>query len=410
MSHVDDLWIMLQGAAPQAQWSGTVRAVRFDPCCDPLQSPETCTERLDRSIWLFCQIAEGDFTILEGLGWNEHFEQQASELTDRPYAFGRVAAVFKDIVTLLRGDGVVTAAVSGRFRHETLDAGSYPAIGDFVAFTFTDREDRATIHHVLRRTTCFSRKVAGARMDEQVMAANVDLVCLVMAAGQDFNPRRLERFLTAIWESGAEPVVLLSKMDLCDDPGRILAEARAGAPLVPIVAVSAASGSGMDGLRELLTRNGVARTLVMTGASGVGKSTLINTLLGSQKMAVQAVRDGDERGRHTTTHRELHVVPTGGLLIDTPGIRELQLWSGDTGLADAFADIEDLSVACRFRDCRHDREPGCAVQAAIALGTLEPQRLANFRKLERELVWQAEKEARQARAQGSKQSRRIFAK
>jgi ribosome biogenesis GTPase len=255
-------------------------------------------------------------------------------------------------------------------------------VGDWVALRPPTGDGRAMIHAILPRTSKFSRKSAGQRTDEQVVAANVDTIFLVSGLDGDFNPRRIERYLTAAWDSGAQPVVVLNKLDRCDDPERCLLETEAVAMGVPVHRVSALTGQGCDALRDYL---GPGLTVGLLGSSGVGKSTLINRLLGREVQKTGDVRESDDRGKHTTTHRELFRVPTGGLLIDTPGLRELQLWEADQGIESAFADIEELAEDCRFGDCGHAGEPGCAVEEALASGTLAPERLESYCKLQREL-------------------------
>lgn len=301
--------------------------------------------------------------------------------------YGRVATEYQQLYRLYTEDGEMWGSLSGKWRNAATERADLPAVGDFVAFTRAQGDERAILHGLVPRRSCFSRKAAGGGMQEQIIAANVDFVCLVMAQNRDFNLRRLERYLTAIWESGAHPVIILSKTDLCDEPNVYLREAQTAAQGAEIIAVSAVLGVGLDPLRALLRDGPYARTAVFTGASGAGKSTLINALLDSPTMKVQAVRADDDRGRHTTTHRELLFLPGGGLIIDTPGMRELGLWGTGDGLEGSFSDITELATSCRYRDCRHEKEPGCAVQGALQSGTLTLERFTHYGKLQRELAY-----------------------
>jgi ribosome biogenesis GTPase len=237
---------------------------------------------------------------------------------------------------------------------------------------------------VLPRRSKFSRKAAGRATREQVVAANVDTVLLVVGMDNDFSPRRVERYLAAAWESRAAPVVVLNKLDLCDDPVARVASIMQAARAVPVHSVSALRGDNMDAVAAYCVPRG---TVALLGSSGVGKSTLINRLLGRELLATAPVSADDGRGRHTTTHRELIFVPGGGMIIDTPGMRELQLWNADEGVQVTFDEIETIARGCRFRDCRHQNEPGCAVRGALETGELAPDRLASMRKLQKELAW-----------------------
>jgi ribosome biogenesis GTPase len=238
------------------------------------------------------------------------------------------------------------------------------------------------IQALLPRRTAFVRRAAGGRSVAQVLAANVDTAFLVMGLDGDFNPRRIERALVLAWESGAEPVVVLNKSDLSDELAARRAEVERSAPGVPVCVLAAKHGVGLDALARWLAPG---RSVVLLGSSGVGKSTLVNRLLGREKQPTREVRDSDQRGRHTTTHRELVMLPGGALLIDTPGLRELQLWSDGSGLAATFDDVSELAAACRFTDCGHGSEPGCAVRAAVTEQRLDPARLASYHKLHAEL-------------------------
>jgi ribosome biogenesis GTPase len=312
---------------------------------------------------------------LTRLGWSPFFAEPFEQYEPDGLVPGRVSIQERGSYLVYTEEGERWAEVTGRLRHDAVAAADFPAVGDWVAL-----DDR--IHAVLPRRTKFSRKVPWLKTEEQVLAANVDVVFLVMALTErDFNPRRLERYLATAWESGAEPVVVLSKADLCDDvPGR-LAEAEGVAFGVPVHVTSAVTGDGLEDLRAHFSGD---RTAALLGSSGVGKSTIINAFLGSELLRTNDIRS-DGRGRHTTTHRELVPLPDGGLLLDTPGMRELQLWTVDSGLDETFSDVTELAASCRFNDCSHDGEPGCAVRAALADGSLDADRLASWEKLQREL-------------------------
>jgi len=287
------------------------------------------------------------------------------------------------------------ASVTGRLRHEAEGPLDRPAVGDWVVL------EGAVISAVLPRRTAFVRRAAGEGKKPQVVAANVDWVFLVSSLNRDFSPRRLERYLALARESGAEPVVLLSKMDLAD-PAKALEEAKAITRGVPIHALSSRTGEGLEVIREYLSSGA---TGVLLGSSGVGKSTLINRLLGEERLLTSPVRDDDDKGRHTTVRRELVVLPTGGVLIDTPGMREIGLWETSTGLDEAFDDVAEIAATCRFSDCHHEKEPGCAVREAIADGTLPPVRLASYLNLQQENARLSTLSDARARSEENRKSR-----
>jgi ribosome biogenesis GTPase len=294
----------------------------------------------------------------------------------------RVTGEGHGLYRVMAESGEHLARLAGRLRHGAAARGELPAVGDWVAVELRPGEARATLLRVLPRRTALQRKRAGREAVPQVLAANLDVVFVVTALDRDLNLRRIERYLALAWEGGALPVVLLSKADLCPDAAAVRAEVAQRVTGVAVHALSVLDGSGTDAVREHL-RPGASGAFL--GSSGAGKSTLLNALLGSQRMAVGAVRAADGRGRHTTTARELIALPGGGVIVDTPGLREIQLWDAEGGLARAFEDLTALAARCRFRDCRHRGEPGCAVATAVAAGRLPAERLDSHRKLESEL-------------------------
>ncbi|MEX1169247.1 MAG: ribosome small subunit-dependent GTPase A [Chloroflexota bacterium] len=333
---------------------------------------------------------------IEALGWDAGWAEAFTPFAARGHRPARVVAVHRDTSVVRDGEGDRPAQVSGAFRFEALAASDFPTVGDWVAL------DSGVIAAVLPRRSVFKRMAAdGTRRvagldDEQVMASNVDIALLVAGLDNDFNLRRIERYLAVARSSGIIPVLVLNKSDLADDVDGRLVAVDAIAPGVATVAVSAHTGAGLDELRSHL-RAGV--TAAILGSSGVGKSTLLNALLGEDRQRTAEVRDSDSRGRHTTTHRELFELPGGSLLVDTPGIRALEVIGAEEGVEHSFDDVVDIAATCRFSDCRHDGEPDCAVHAAIADGRLSPDRLESHRKLERELAHAARQGDPRARAE-----------
>jgi ribosome biogenesis GTPase / thiamine phosphate phosphatase len=322
---------------------------------------------------------------LEALGWSPFFAEVFEPYEREGLTPARVAVQERGAVVLFTTKGMVSAR-------------GHAVAGDWVAFD----EERGAIRAVLPRRTRFSRKEPWLT-EEQVVAANVDTAFLVTDCGLDFRPRRLERYLTATWDSGADPVIVLAKSDLADDVSDTIAAAEAVAVGVPVHAISSVTGEGLDALDPYLAPG---RTVGLLGSSGVGKSTLANRLLGEELLATGDVRR-DGRGRHTTTHRELVRLPGGALLLDTPGMRELQLWADESALEETFADVAELAGRCRFSDCAHGSEPGCAVRAALADGTLPEVRWESYRKLQRELRALAVKQDARLRSEARRERRRF---
>jgi ribosome biogenesis GTPase len=324
------------------------------------------------------------------LGWNKKTEAAFKEAQKLGYKAGRVFAEYKNFYKVQYEEGEVLAELSGKLLHEALQQEDLPAVGDWVAISPRHSEGRGTIHQVLPRSSKFSRKVAGIHTREQIVAANMDRVFIVNSVNNDFNLRRMERYLLLTWESGANPVILLSKADLCENVEEMIEEAQTVAIGVPIHAVSTHSGLGMESLKQYFSEG---QTVALLGSSGVGKSSLINYLVGGAVQKVQELRHDGQKGKHTSTHREMFVLPEGGLMIDTPGMREIQLWDAAEGLQEAFEDVEDIAAQCFFKDCKHGREPGCALREAIRDGTLSIDRLDSYKKLEKELRFLERKQA-----------------
>jgi len=333
---------------------------------------------------------------LEDFGWNLFFQEhfQALKISDAVPA--RVVSESRGSFQVYSQHGELTTKISGKIRYHTGEEKQYPAVGDWVVVKPLINEQKGIIHAVLPRKSKFSRKVAGERTEEQIVSANIDTVFIVsgLDGGRNFNLRRIERYLTLAWSSGATPVIVLNKVDLCPDVDVCIRNVEAIATGISIHPVSAKERIGLDALRNYLT---IGSTAAFLGSSGVGKSALINALLGVEKQETGEVREDDRMGRHTTTKRELILLPGGGIVIDTPGMREIQMWAGEDDLQGAFYDIEMLAKRCRFSDCSHNVESGCAVRAAIDHGDLDPTRLESYRKLQNELTYLASREEHSTR-------------
>lgn len=335
--------------------------------------------------------------MIEQYGWSDLLEAAFAPHARAGHAPGRVILQQRDGYLVATDDGEVRAKASGRLLHEAKEIG-HPAVGDWVALSRSPQERTATIHAILPRRTAFVRRAAHSTRGLQIIAANIDVAFVVTSMNADINPRRIQRYLAAAWQSGARPVVVLTKSDLCDDPqaqvAEIADEIGTGATDCPVLAVSTRQGLGLD---ALLAQVKPGETCVLIGSSGVGKSSLVNAFLNEDRMATQAIREADDQGRHTTSHRELILLPGGGMIVDTPGIREVGLIDAEEGVSTVFDDIERLPQDCKFSDCSHANEPGCAVRAALESGALDPDRWAHFQKLKLELAAVEEKAERVAK-------------
>lgn len=317
-------------------------------------------------------------TKIEQYGWNSRWQEKITTFSTP----GRVTLEHKNIYRVVTNHGEWLCSLSGKYRHQHSGI-EFPCVGDWVVVEQMPGEEKGIIHQVLPRTSQFSRKGAGETADIQLIAVNVDLVFLVMSLNDDFNIRRLERYLLAAWDSGANPIIVLTKKDQCLEMEPFMQQVESVAFGVPVVAVSAVTNEGINELQNHLSGS---KTGALLGSSGVGKSSLINALSGSNKMMVQTIREDDSKGRHTTTHRELILLPEGGLMIDTPGMREFQLGDYSEGVEVGFNDVVELALSCRFRDCSHHDEPGCRVQEALRDGELDTARYQSYLKLKRELA------------------------
>jgi ribosome biogenesis GTPase / thiamine phosphate phosphatase len=341
---------------------------------------------------------------LNNLGWSSFFEEQVTEEERGRWLPGRVVWEGRQGYRVSTGDTEWEGRLAGRVRHAAASRADRPVVGDWVLAELRPADRLATIHRLLARRSCFARAAAGRATEEQIVAANVDTVMLVSSFNNDFNLRRIERYLALAWESGARPIVVLNKADLSADHDTWRAEMESVAQGVPVIVSSAQRGDGMAQLHEIVRTGG---TTAFLGSSGVGKSTLINALLGESRQDVLPIRSADDRGRHSTTARQLFCLRGGGVLLDTPGMRELQLLNAEAGLERAFADIYMLAASCRFRDCSHGGEPGCAVAAAVERNELTLDRLDSYRRLIREDAFLRSRHDGRARSQQTREAKRI---
>lgn len=340
---------------------------------------------------------------LHELGWDlsiqtAHLEQIA-----------RIITVQKNKYRIFDGQQEYLAHLSGTFLNEVKSTIDFPTVGDWVQVKKLPQEQKAVIERLLPRKSQFIRQAAGSKMEAQVVAANIDLVLIVTSLNHDFNVRRIERYMLAAYESGASPVIVLTKRDMCseDEVVNKISQVMDVAIGVPVVSISSITGAGIE---DLVTYLSPGKTAVLLGSSGVGKSTLLNVLLNKEVQQTEAVRDSDSKGRHTTTHREMFLLANGAILIDTPGMRELQLWDGEDSVESTFGDIEDFAAACRFQDCQHDTEPGCRVKAAVNSGELSEERFHSYKKLQREVAYEKRRRDQRAKLEEKKKWQQLTKK
>lgn len=338
------------------------------------------------------------------MGWDSHFIAAFAAFDGEGHVPARVTAEYQGIFRIDGLPGEALARVSGKLRHNAASREAFPVVGDWVAAACGRNGGEALIHAVLPRRTALTRKASGDSVEQQVIAANIDTIFIVQGLDENYNLRRLERFLAMSRASGAFPVVILNKSDLCDAAEDRRIETAAVSGEAPVHVISSMSGAGYD---ELVAYLRPGKTIAFIGSSGVGKSTIINVLLGAETQKTNAVRPDDSKGRHTTTNRQMFILPGKALLIDTPGVREVALWDAEAGTKDSFEDIETLGLQCRFSNCAHEMEPGCAVNEAVANGTIDAGRLDNYRRLQREKEYLASRQDMHLKLQRKSAERRL---
>lgn len=321
--------------------------------------------------------------FLKSLGWDSFFESDFERYKSTDFEAARIIAEYRDLYKVMTSESLeLVAEVSGKFEYNAHERGDFPVTGDWVVIQKLLNQNKAIIHHILNRKSKFSRKIPTSKTQEQIVSANIDMAFIVQGLDHNYNLRRLERYLVMAWESGAKPIIILNKVDLCDDLDEVLQEVESVAFGTPVHTLDSFSMSGYECFSNYLEKG---KTFVFLGSSGVGKSTIINNLIGENVQKTNEVRLNDSRGRHTTTNKQLFVLGERGVLIDTPGMRELQLWNSESGLKETFKDVEELIQSCKFKDCSHEAEPGCAIQEALETGTLDYSRYEHYLKLQKEL-------------------------
>ena len=323
-------------------------------------------------------------------GWNKYFENEFKSSKEQGFIPARIAVENKERYLIYTNRGIFPAEVTGRLLYSAASPADLPKVGDWVSILFFGDEKKGIIHNILKRKTKISRKSADRKTEEQIIAANIDKSFIVQSLDSNFNLQRLERYITMSIEGGVQPVIILNKIDLVQNPNKFKIAVDAIAGDFKIILTGALSGEGIQKISSSISEG---ETVVLIGSSGVGKSTIINKLIGEEVQKTQRLSGYAGKGKHTTTKREMILLPSGGILIDTPGMRELAVWKSESGFDETFSDIEELSRKCKFKDCRHETETGCAILQAISSGSLDERRLMNYKKLQKELFYLYERDA-----------------